>query len=554
MTRVECVWRLALGILGGWAVMVVSAAIAPFDNPTRYAVIKDFGAVIAMILLVLPHFPGWMSLFIAVGSWRPGFPLYLLYTRPVRTAVLVGLPMAYLTVVPAAIYLVSALVLRVTSGYPFPLLPVAAWIAALALVQTATNWSSRSMVTLMLANIVASSAWILFADHRLDSFPNGSDWHDSPSLWPAIFDFPLTDYALIAMIGMASFGVTALRVARDRHGDVRAVIRRKVKLAGLEWLSNLFRSCPTSSATRAQIWYELRAGSLGVLLIGLALAILTPLVFAVSAPVVWLRPFARSWAVLSVMGVLFLGTNNGLGLHIHRGRLCRNAFESIQAAGSARLAGVRVIVRAVCGLSAMIVLGVSLWGSLSFIAVGKGYEPVRSWQRAIEAVGTLTGSQQVALAVVACIGFLVVTAVFSALWTFWERYFRRTNIAAALLLLYGLALVLLALAERSGTAPAFLVEAIFGATQWIAAAAMVFTTVYLVWRGLEERLVTLRYVGVALLVSAAFGVAWLTMLRATGVQLAGIPTMAAFWKLSPALLPLMAGVFAPWALSRLRHI
>ena len=53
-------------------------------------------------------------------SGRPGFPLYLLYTRPVRTSVLVAVPMAYLTAMPSAIYLVSALLLRVTSGLRVP--------------------------------------------------------------------------------------------------------------------------------------------------------------------------------------------------------------------------------------------------------------------------------------------------------------------------------------------------------------------------------------------------------------------------------------------------
>ena len=90
VTRVECAWRLALGIVGGLAVLVVFAAVAP-NQAT-----KDFGAVIAMILLVLPHFLNWVSFF-NLNGWRPGFPLYHLYTRPVRTAVIVGLPMAYLT-------------------------------------------------------------------------------------------------------------------------------------------------------------------------------------------------------------------------------------------------------------------------------------------------------------------------------------------------------------------------------------------------------------------------------------------------------------------------
>ena len=132
VTRVEVAFRLIVGIVGGLTALAWYASVAPpGDTKTQ-----DFGAVVAMILLVFPHFVGWLTL-PRINNHRPGFPLALLYTRPVRTAVIVGLPMAYLTVAPAAIYLVSALLLKVISGYPFPLLPVAAWIAALSVVYLA---------------------------------------------------------------------------------------------------------------------------------------------------------------------------------------------------------------------------------------------------------------------------------------------------------------------------------------------------------------------------------------------------------------------------------
>jgi hypothetical protein len=68
-----------------------------------------------------------------------------------------------------------------------------------------------------------------------------------------------------------------------------------------------------------------------------------------------------------------------------------------------------------------------------------------------------------------------------------------------------------------------------------------------------ERLLTLRWAFGLVLVSAAFGAAWVTMLRAAGVQLVAMPTMNALWVLSPALLPLTASVLAPWSLNRMRH-
>ena len=41
---------------------------------------------------------------------------------------------------------------------------------------------------------------------------------------------------------------------------------------------------------------------------------------------------------------------------------------------------------------------------------------------------------------------------------------------------------------------------------------------------------------------------------ALGVQLAGMSAANAIWMLSPVLLPLMAGVLAPWSLNRVRHL
>ena len=88
-------------------------------------------------------------------------------------------------------------------------------------------------------------------------------------------------------------------------------------------------------------------------------------------------------------------------------------------------------------------------------------------------------------------------------------------------------------------------------------------TVYLFWRSLAERLLTLRSAVWRLLISAAFGAAWVTVLHAAGVQLvlrvlagvqlAGMSTTDALWMLSPVLLPLTVSVLAPWSLSRVRH-
>jgi len=251
-----------------------------------------------------------------------------------------------------------------------------------------------------------------------------------------IFDFPLTDYALIALIGLASFSVAVAGVARQRHGDAPA-IPWIAGLGGLpDWLVDLFRfPCPTSSATRAQMWFDLKSSGLPVLRTGVVLAIVNPLLFAVSVPLASVRPIAAMCGVGSVMAVLALG-GNAFGIRWRQGRAYASAFEATQPCGTAWLAGLKVLVRSVCVLAALVEVGVSVWASMSLIAVGEGhapllgYQPLRSWQGAIEsAVGALTGYQQVALTVVAAIGAPVMVASLASVVALAARYPRSLGIA-----------------------------------------------------------------------------------------------------------------------------
>ena len=205
VTRVEAAWKLALVVVVPLAALTLSVVLAP---SAVFAPSENAG--LYKVLLFLPHIVGWLSL-AALNGGKPGFPLYLLYTRPIRTAVMVGVPMAYLTAVTFAIYLVSAFLLREASGYPFSVLPVAAWIAAITLVFSAIGWSTRSMVVVMLGWWVTLFVGWHFVGARLDSFPND-------------VDYPLTDYALIALIGLICFGVTVAGVARQRRGDAQTAI------------------------------------------------------------------------------------------------------------------------------------------------------------------------------------------------------------------------------------------------------------------------------------------------------------------------------------------
>jgi len=122
-----------------------------------------------------------------------------------------------------------------------------------------------------------------------------------------------------------------------------------------------------------------------------------------------------------------------------------------------------------------------------------------------------------------------------------------------LLVLYGLALALLALAGQRGIGPEIPLGVILRATSWVAASAIVLSTAYLFWSVVAERLLTVRQVSGVVVLSTAVAAAWLTVLRAAGLSLTDMSVTAAAWSLSPVLLLLMVSALAPWSLSRIRH-
>jgi hypothetical protein len=422
----------------------------------------------------------------------------------------------------------------------------------------AAEWWTRSKFAGQLGVVAAGMVFMFSLGSRGGAFNWSTGLEDEAfRRWPMQFDFSLAEYALLAAIGLASFGVAVAGVARQRRGD--AGVATPWTGGFPERLVNLFRlPCPTSSATRAQVWFDVKSVGLPVLTIGLALAMVNALLFAVGVLIEYLRPYPMGFALLSVLAVLLLG-GNAFGLRWRRGRADLSAFDATQVTGSARLAILKVLVRSVCVLAALVAVGVSVWASVSFIAAGEGYQRLRGyqrlhiWQQAIEsAVGALTGYQLVAFAVVASVGVVVMVASRSALSALWVRYPRRVNIVLSLPLIYGLAFVL---RMRVGSSASGLVlDAILRTTPWVVAAAMVLATLYLFWRGFAERLLTLPSACGAVLIAVAFGVAWVTVLRTAGVQLGAMRTADAAWMLSLALLPMMASVLAPWSLSRVRHI
>src|SRR5262245_25828442 len=292
--------------------------------------------------------------------------------------------------------------------------------------------------------------------------------------------------------------------------------------------------CPTSSALRAQLWFELRSRGLRVLTIGLALATDIALLFASGRGG---RAFGMIFATLFMPAVLLIG-GNAFGLRRGQGGKSVSAFEATQPHGTLRLAFVKLIVWSACFLTAVGAVWTTAWICLSryrFVKAGAPLmeQQVNTWMVGREdAFLALPGNQQLALVFVVLMGIVLWVAIRGVVRASWVRNFRYVIVAASLPLLY----LLGGVAYSYGFVPEVLRPVLEHGTRWVFEAAIVVTTIYLLRSGLTEGLLTRSYVWGVVLVSAVFAVAWLAMLQASGFQFAKIPPVQFDARLFPVLL------------------
>jgi hypothetical protein len=530
LSRVEAGQRLGLGLVAG------SAALIWFDA----------GATIAFWIIIAVHAYFWFSISKLNGGrftdgYKPGFPLYLLFARPVPTAAFVGVAMAYDAISCVALYLISAALLGFAFGQPLPLFSVALYLVVFHLACTCIQWSTRSRVLQWTGSIVVGWPFVFLLINRVK--------------YPLQVEFSLTENVVMALVGIVSVGLTVAGVARQRRGDAVATAPQQKEGSGgyPVWLVALFRfQCPTSSATKAQVWFELKSSGLPVLTIGLGVAMLIFLLFAISIALAPVRNAAVGIAMFSVPLVLFLCGGNAFGIRRKQGRTYASAFELTQPYGTAQLAGLKVLVRAACVLTALIAIGTSVWASSSFMSdwapwflegknASEGLLKLR--QKFAHDFGGQTGYAYPAFAIVASIAVASMVAWQASREALRARYPRLLLVVQWLPAVWGLAIILLTLGVRKGFGPVPLVGEIVRATFWISGAVMVFVTIYILWRGFVERVLTTRYACGSLVISVAFGAAWR----------AGIPAGDFIGILWLSLVILMVGVLAPWSLNRIRH-
>jgi hypothetical protein len=531
LTRVEAGQRLALGLVVGTGALTLSAA----------------GPAIAFWFLIVLHGMFiWLSIAKLNGGrlsdgYKPGFPFHLLFARPIPTVMFVGVAVAYDAISCAALYIVSAALLNLAFGASLPLFSLALWIVAFHLAYCCIQWATRSRTVQWVGSIATLPLFLLLQSRAATSLQ---------------VEFSLAENAMMALACVVLFALTVAGVSRQRRGDAVATVTPQKEGSDTypAWLVTLFRfRCPTSSATRAQLWFELKSSGLPVLTIGLVVAALIFVLFASSIPFASLRYVAVSLTVLCVPVLVFALGGNAFGIRRKQGRTYASPFELIQPNGTAQLASVKVMARTACVLVALAAIGVSVAASSALLSAWGEWVPAGGQnvlpgmltlrQKVADQLAALTGYSYVAIVVVACIVVATLVTWQAAREALQTRYRRMLFVVQWLPAVWGLAMILLTLAIRKGLGPTHLVGEIVTVSFWMSGAAMLLATIYLFWRGFAERALTARYACGALAIAAVFFAAWR----------AGMPAAEAVGILWLALAVLMVGVLAPWAFHRVRH-
>jgi hypothetical protein len=474
---------------------------------------------------------------------------------------------------PAAIYLLSALVLQLATGHPFPLLSGAAWIAFLNVVLLTLIWSGRGATFVALGSMVTLLVWLRLVRTSARPLSGGLGWRSSPELWPTAFGFSFADLAVIVLAGLACFWLAIAMISRQRQGGL-SVPARKPGAGWTHWLIDRVRvACPVSSPMRAQAWFEFKSGGLPLLAVAVMLALMILVLFAISGPVdvvlhdhfhltcekvheqrcFMLRGMSWMFGMFSPL-ILFGLAGNALGARWGRGRL--GSFDATLACDTARLAALKVVVRWMCVVAALLIVELSVWSAMSLFGTETFLQVTNVSLRAFHgAVARVSGFRLLAVLFALLMLSGLCVAAMSVLGVLWVRYSGRVNRLALVMLLFILMVVALGLASKSGSTLAMRAGiAVANTAGWVFAGTVIFVTARLLWRGIADRLLNGRYVCGAVLITAAFVAAWMTILGKQVARLGELPAAATAFLLALLLLPLLASVLTPWAYSRIRHL
>ena len=504
-----------------------------------------------MLTVVTSLFSGlWMNTF---DNTNNGFNFYLGFSRPIRTAMLVTIPMVYISCDAALCYFIPIGFLCLAFHVPLPLFSVAALIATVCAVFIMAVWSAQSRpakaVNLMVIMAVTGLFLIFWLKGRADF---SDEIFVTPDLLIKLFTFSIPDYLILLTLFIASIAFTTFTVGRQRHGE-----RIKIRWPNIERtdLSNhLIRwNGPFTTRRQAQYWYEMRRSGAPLLLFSFSTTILLFIgcigLYTVHALEKNAPQATVLWGVmllLSPFAFLLVGTEWLLGLRYRQGSVSLPVFDATQAMDNRGLMGIKLIVLFTCVFLSWLFMAAAAAGWTMF------WGDYHLWIKAALKIQPLFA--KVSLPYWGCIGIILfvsglgVTALIVSSVLLFQRY---SYLAGKILGLGIIYFLLFTFSNKHGWIPRYFWET----NAWLLAGAYGSVT-FVLWRKvLYEGFLQQRHFFVSFCIWGAYVCAAIALyLRVVpGNVPVAIPLSYLVLGLSSLLLPLIVIAATPLALAIHRH-
>jgi len=185
----------------------------------------------------------------------PGaFPLQLGFVHPLSDFWLAAVPLAWLLLTNALLYVALASVTQLILGHPFPVLSMIPFILLATAGIAMLAWSSTRFVERVLGAILLGFIMLRWFQGRLSVLDSVSiaplDWASAFRSTPMEILLGLGGALLFSLLCIVSIG-------RQRHGDTEPLLGWR-NLFSNSFSERLERRTGFTSARSAQIWFELR--------------------------------------------------------------------------------------------------------------------------------------------------------------------------------------------------------------------------------------------------------------------------------------------------------
>lgn len=343
----------------------------------------------------LAYFVIWLTAVSAAFSLKlghdgAGFPLALNFTRPAPTWLIAMVPFAFVGLSRALLFVVSALLVRAAFDLDFRILPVALSILTLTLVVAACEWWTQSK---FLRGFVWCCVGLVFSLSLAWSYsaadPDGvfENWIN-PELSAGFF--LNLSFWLAAAMALTLVGVGRQRHGVDGgHGHSHAVTWRQ--LLHLEWNFLLpLKRCPTTSATAAEIWRELKLNGVPTLASAVLMALAIPILswmFSAWSAIEGDPPWDAGslGGLASILFIpLFVASRNLFDIQRRQGVASMSLYDAVRPASTAKLLAVKMAVILSVMLVAAALIIASYWFNASrlgnnFVVAVSAASNAKSW-------------------------------------------------------------------------------------------------------------------------------------------------------------------------------